>query len=140
MTEDQLSALLRTLHRHEQPPEGYVDQLIRNVHRRQREAVLQPLWKIAAERIHTFFGHHSMSPLAYAGAMMLVLSAGLALIGNLPPSAPVAAQLSATNAIPAKPAFGQPPLQGQQVSTRPELKRFVIDERPVTSERSTLSF
>ena len=56
LTEQQLQALLR-LKRHEQPPPGYFDDLLKNIHRRQREELLhQPAWKISLERLRTFFG------------------------------------------------------------------------------------
>jgi hypothetical protein len=76
MTEEQISALLR-LKRHELPPPGYFDRLLQDVHRRQRSELLrQPLWKIALERMQTFFGEHSMGPVSYAGAMATVLVVG----------------------------------------------------------------
>lgn len=99
MNEDQLSALLR-LKRHERPPAGYFEKLLQDVHRRQRAELLRrPLWKIAIERMQTFFGEHSMGNVSYAGAMAAVAVIGIALIGimapaktggNRPPSAPLA--------------------------------------------------
>ncbi len=86
MTEDQLSALLRTVKRYEQPPPGYFDRLLRDVHRRQRSELLQrPLWKIALERMQTFFGEHSMSPMRYASAMAGVVVVGVTAIAVLTP-------------------------------------------------------
>ena len=84
MTEDQqLSALLR-LKRYEQPPSGYYQKLLQDVHRRQRAELLKrPLWKIAVERLQTFFSEHSMSGLSYAGAMAAVAVAGLLAINTL---------------------------------------------------------
>lgn len=80
MTEEQLSALLR-LKRHEQPPPGYFDRLLDDVHRRQRAELLrQPLWKIAIERMQLFFSDHSMGGLQYAGSMATLLIVGIAAI------------------------------------------------------------
>jgi hypothetical protein len=86
MTEDQqqqkLSALLR-LKRYEQPPPGYFDKLLQDVHRRQRGDVLRrPAWKLLLERVQTFFSEHSMGYGAYAGAATAVVVAGLALFGS----------------------------------------------------------
>lgn len=86
MTEEQLTALLR-LKRYEQPPAGYYDTLLRDVQRRQREdALRQPAWRVAWERFGTFFSEHSMGHGTYAGAMALVLVAGVTAIGLLTPS------------------------------------------------------
>jgi hypothetical protein len=86
MTEDQkqqqISALLR-LKRFEQPPPGYFDKLLQDVHRRQRADLLRrPAWKLALERVQTFFSEHSMGYRAYAGAATAVVVAGLAVIGS----------------------------------------------------------
>src|ERR1700761_6064684 len=81
MTEEQLSALLR-IKRFEQPPPQYFDRLLQDIHRRQRAELLRrPLWKIAAERVQTFFSEHSMGHLSYAGALASVLVVGIAGIG-----------------------------------------------------------
>ena len=85
MTEEQLRALLR-VKRYEQPPPGYFDQLLRDIHRRQRAELLRrPLWKIALERMQTFFGEHSMSHASYAGAMATLLIVGVGVIGIVTP-------------------------------------------------------
>jgi hypothetical protein len=81
MNEEQLSALLR-IKRFEQPPPQYFDRLLQDIHRRQRTELLRrPLWKIAAERMQTFFSEHSMGHLSYAGALAGVLVVGVAGIG-----------------------------------------------------------
>jgi hypothetical protein len=80
MTEEQLSALLR-LKRFEQPPPQYFDQLLENVHRRQRAELLhRPLWRIGVERVQTFFSEHSMGNVSYAGAMAAALILGVGTI------------------------------------------------------------
>jgi hypothetical protein len=86
MTEDQqqqkLSALLR-LKRYEQPPPGYFDKLLQDVHRRQRADLLhRPAWKLWLERVGTFFSEHSMGYGTYAGAATAVVVVGLAIFGS----------------------------------------------------------
>ena len=84
MTEDQkLSALLR-LKRFEQPPAGYYEKLLQDVHRRQRAELLKrSLWSIGLERIQTFFSAHSMGNASFAGAMAAVAIAGVVGIGMI---------------------------------------------------------
>ena len=85
MTDEQLSALLR-LKRYEEPPPGYFGRLLGDVHRRQRADLLQrPLWRIALERMQTFFGEHSMGSLSYAGAMAGFVALGAVAIGLMTP-------------------------------------------------------
>src|ERR1700744_1431075 len=81
MTEEQLSALLR-IKRFEQPPPQYFDRLLQDIHRRQRAELLRrPLWKIAAERLQTFFSEHSVGNLSSAGALASALVVGVVGIG-----------------------------------------------------------
>ncbi|MGB8168077.1 MAG: hypothetical protein WCF18_11340 [Chthoniobacteraceae bacterium] len=85
MHDPRISALLR-LKRFEQPPPGYFDELLKEVHRRQRSELLhRPLWKIALERTQVFFSEHSMGSLSYAGAMAAVLVVGVTAIGLITP-------------------------------------------------------
>jgi hypothetical protein len=155
MTEEQLSALLR-LKRHEQPPPEYFDQLVRDIHRRQREELLhQPLWKIAVERVQTFFGEHSMGGLSYAGAMASILVLGTATIGLLTPggidSAPRSqmadagstrdvppAMISLAPAAPAQPVTLEAPAfpPAQAAPSLAGAPRYVIDARPASYEPS----
>jgi hypothetical protein len=86
MHDPRISALLR-LKRFEQPPPGYFDQLLSEVHRRQRSELLhRPLWKIAIERTQVFFSEHSMGNFSYAGAMAALLVVGVTAIGLLTPA------------------------------------------------------
>src|SRR4051794_33677071 len=107
MTEEQLSALLR-LKRDEQPPPGYFDDLLRAVHRRQREELLQrPLWRIAIERLQCFFGERTLAPVSYAGVLAAVAVAGVLPIRSIQPAPPVSASgvavASARRAAPERP-------------------------------------
>lgn len=98
MTEDQkLTALLR-LKRYEQPPAGYYERLLNDIHRRQRSELLRrSLWSIGIERLQTLFSAHSMGNVSFAGTMAAVALVGFAainMIGDAPqyavaPPAPV---------------------------------------------------
>lgn len=151
MTDEQLSALLR-LKRYEQPPAQYFDRLLADVHRRQRTDLLQlPLWKIAVERVQTFFGEHSMGHLSYAGALASVLVVGVTTIGLMTPGGSIERVEIAQNPPapraekfvsiePSKvPRLDVPPLLTAQpgsesVGARP---RYIIDARPVSYEQSS---
>lgn len=79
LDETQLQALLR-LKRFEQPPSGYFDGLLSQVHRRQREELLhRPAWRIAVDRVRAFF-----APLhidwAHTASMAALLVVGIAAI------------------------------------------------------------
>src|SRR5579871_6493569 len=111
MTEEQLSALLR-IKRFEQPPPQYFDRLLNDLHRRQRAELLRrPLWKIATERVQTFFSEHSMGHLSYAGALASVLAVGVTAIGVMTSggSAPVAvAKVEARKPVVSDSVAGEP--------------------------------
>jgi hypothetical protein len=153
MNDEQLSALLR-LKRFEQPPPQYFDRLLQDIHRRQRADLLQlPLWKIAIERMQTFFGEHSMGRLSYAGALASVLVVGLMTISVMTPGGSVQradAQLAAADLTPSSerllslqtarsaPSLESPSLQ----SSLPGLDsvaqpRYIMDARPVSYEPSS---
>jgi hypothetical protein len=72
LTEKQLQALLR-LKRHEQPPPGYFDDLLANIHRRQREELLRrPAWRIFVDRVRAFFASMDWNYAASMGAILLI--------------------------------------------------------------------
>jgi anti-sigma factor RsiW len=153
MTDEQLSALLR-VKRYEQPPAQYFDRLLQDVHRRQRTELLQrPLWKIAAERVQTFFSEHSMGHLSYAGALASVLVVGVATIGLITPGGSIERTSPSQNVAVNSPAdsekllslqASQPlPLQSPSLQTAQsglgtvgQKPRYVIDARPVSYEPS----
>jgi hypothetical protein len=156
MTDEQLTALLR-LKRFEQPPDGYFDRLVADIHRRQRAELLQrPLWKIALERVHTLFSEHSIGNLSYAGALAAALVVAAFLMTIATPSKPAIGP-SAIAKIPDKvPAITKAPSQPGSLLTltsepMPAMTlepsriptgrtiivngpRYVIDARPVSYE------
>ena len=156
MTEEQLSALLR-VKRFEQPPAEYFEQLLKDVHRRQRADLLQlPLWKIAVERVQTFFGEHSMSHLTYGGALASVLVVGVTTIGLMTTRQPGRPQIALDTPAPAsgshilqletsRPAFAldaSPSLQTAQAASAAFVSsasqpRYIMDARPVSYEVSS---
>jgi len=160
MTDEQLSALLR-LKRYEQPPKGYFDKLVIDIHRRQRAELLRrPLWKIALDRVHAFFGERSLGNLAYGGAMAAVALCGASLMGLLSPrnsgvvsGGPLLAEAStpATNAV-SHPVnllsldHAAPQLEDakfQVVTPRSggvRQPRYIIDSQPPSYEASTVKF
>ena len=159
MTEEQLTALLR-IKRFEQPPPQYFDRLLENVHRRQREELLQrPLWRIAVERVQTFFSEHSMGNVSYAGAMAAALVVGAGAIAVLMPGE-IEKQSFVAAVTPAQPKAGSLlTLQSRQAtipalpaafetqfspSSRTQLgkdRRYIIDARPASYEpEATIQF
>ncbi len=144
MTEEQLSALLRCVKRHEQPPPGYFDQLLRDIHRRQRSELLRrPLWQIAIDRVQTFFGEHSMSPASYATAMATVLVVGVAAIGVLSPSRlqrqeMLTAQNAPQNMATPQPQSLQQSLLPQPQSLLPQSQRTLTLQQPVSYQQNPL--
>lgn len=160
MTDEQLSALLR-LKRYEQPPAGYFDKLLSDIHRRQRAELLRrPLWKIAIDRVQSFFGERSLGNLAYGGAMAAVALCGAGLMGLLTTekgathSASTAlAEVSTPQVVPATTPVNLlslehsgPQLEAAKFQTvtpragRNRQPRYIIDSRPSSYEASTVNF
>ena len=152
MTEEQLTALLR-IKRFEQPPPQYFDRLLENIHRRQREELLQrPLWRIAVERVQTFFSAHSMGNVSYAGAMAAALVVGAGAIAVMMPgeiekqsfakvSTPIQAKAGSLLTLQSRPAttLALPATFETQLSqsTRAQFekdRRYIIDARPASYE------
>jgi hypothetical protein len=158
MHDPRISALLR-LKRHEQPPPGYFDRMLSEVHRRQRSDLLHlPLWKIALERMQVFFSEHSMGSLSYAGAKAVLHAAGIAIIGLMTPadshngnSGPVVEKQTARDPVhyvdagaanrtlilgPQSSAEAARLISQPRASLAPDIStpRYIMDTRPVSYE------
>lgn len=160
LTENQLQALLR-LKRHEQPPPGYFDDLLRNVHRRQREELLRrPAWRIFAGRVRAFFASMDWN---YAASMGAILVIGIAAIQIALPErqpAALAGTSTAPSPKPASPAAALPPMLALDMGNTPVFDirkaprvngvesrngiqvptRFAIEARPASYAPSQISF
>ncbi len=153
MTEEQLTALLR-IKRYEQPPEGYFDQLLKDVHRRQRAELLRrPLWRIALERVQTIFSEHSMGPIPYVAGLASMAVAGVVAIGLIAPAK--RGETVVLQSAEVRPAVTEKILTIQPMGTAPSLvgvspnstqvklapvgsrPRYVMDARPVSYESSS---
>lgn len=164
MTDEQLSALLR-LKRFEQPPDGYFDRLLQDVHRRQRSELLRrPLWRIAIDRVRTFFDEPSVGQLLSTGATAAVAVSLLSVAAFTSPlktarnaspptfaviEPPAAAEtrkpvnlLTLDNqTLPVRAALEEAPLRSLRSRAASERQpRYVIDARPASYEATPVSF
>jgi hypothetical protein len=155
LDEKQLQALLR-LKRYEQPPPGYFEDLLANIHQRQREELLRrPAWRIALERLRTFLTVPSMGNLAYGGAMAALLVTGVVAIRFALPGQPATNSTQyAANATPAGASVAQikeredslVPLDVLPAGVRtvqpinPNATRYIMDSRPVSYEQQQIRF
>jgi hypothetical protein len=87
MSPEQIQFLLRQRGRPEMP-EGYTEQLLKQLHEQQRSELLQrPVWRIASDRVSTFLSEHSLSTPRYALALAALVALCLGVIALLKPVA-----------------------------------------------------
>ena len=85
MSPEQIQLLLRQRGKPEMP-EDYTEQLLKQLHHRQRSELLhQSVWRIAADRISTFLSEHSLSTPKYALALAALVGLCLGVITLLKP-------------------------------------------------------
>jgi hypothetical protein len=85
MNPEQIQLLLRQREKPE-VPQGYTEQLLRQLHQRQRSEFLQQsLWRIAADRFSTLCSEHSLSTPKYALALAALVGICLGVIALLKP-------------------------------------------------------
>ena len=134
LNEKQLQALLR-LKRYEQPPPGYFDNLLSNIHQRQREEMLRrPAWRLAIERVKTFFQSLPVD-WRYAGTMAGILLTGIGLIQIAMPRQKMVKTVAGTPASVTTTTVQYQPaitLDNQGQKLLPPLQRIVVPTRPGT--------
>lgn len=87
MNPEQIQFLLRQRGNPEMP-EGYTEQLLQQLHQRQRSELLQQsVWRLAADRVGTFLSEHSLSTPKYALALAALVALCLGVISLLKPVA-----------------------------------------------------
>lgn len=135
LNEKQLQALLR-LKRYEQPPPGYFDALLSDIHQRQREEMLRrPAWRLAIERVSTFFQSLRVD-WRYAGTMAGILLTGIGIIQIAMPKHTTVPIVTAASpvALQTTPVQYQPAItldnQGQKLL--PPLQRIIVPTRSGT--------
>ena len=157
LTEQQLQALL-CLKRYEQPAPGYFDELLKNVHRRQREEMLRrPAWRLAVERLRALWASLQMD-WRYAGTMAGVVLVGVGAIRlSIPARNDVPAQFATANVsrqsspsdiaftlATARPEFdikkAKRPAQSTVIAGSQGPTRFVIDTQPASYETTQIRF
>jgi hypothetical protein len=136
LSEKQLQALLR-LKRHEQPPPGYFDDLLTNIHQRQREELLRrPAWRLFMDRLRGFFTSLDWN---YAAAMSMVLLVGLVTIQlALPTGQPKSSSALVGDAKPGSAKLSGAGGKLQPVKSGPT--RFVMDPMPASYESAPIRF
>ncbi len=133
------------LKRYEQPPREYFDNFLKEFHYRQRAELLKPsLTALILERFSAFLEECRVPGMAYAGATLVAVIAGIAILKEVPQTTP---QHSYTT------SYSQPPVTIEKVqpvslridtsdSSSPSLifpPSYLLQARPASHE-SPLSF
>ena len=152
LDEQQVQTLLR-LKRFEQPPPGYFERALEELHERQRAELLRTSgFQIWFEQILSGFNSFRVPRVAYAGAfgvfllLATLLGTGLWIPQAGPPqtSSTAVAQVSVTNT-PSRFAGGTYKLTGLEPANTPavvpslqpsdsSMPRYILDSRPVSYE------
>ncbi len=135
------------LKRYEQPHEGYFEEFLREFQFRQRAELLKPsLSAMLMERLHSLVSEIRVPAMAYAGAAVLAIIAGTAIIRQEPQATSprsYAASYSQTPVTiekmqPVSLRIYTPPIASQHASLQSP-PAFLLQARPATHE-SPLSF
>lgn len=140
------TAKLLRLKRYEKPPEGYFDDFMRDLHRRQRaDLVRRPTREVLWERLLSLAPTFHVPRLAYAAIVLMALSASVLIISQRPEAEPAVAATEAVT-IPSSFSLTTPnPVTISNalpaaVRTRAPLpSHYVLQPRPVNNEQP-LSF
>ncbi len=135
LSEKQLQALLR-LKRHEQPPPGYFDDLLSNIHRRQREDLLRrPAWRLFVDRLRGFFSSWDWN---YAATLGAILVLGIGAIQLALPAKKHTLPISNNLAGNVAPQKDKPTARNGQATPPPT--RFVMEPMPASYEPTPIRF
>ena len=115
MSPEQIQFLLRQRGKTEMPG-GYTEQLLQQLHHRQRTELLhQSVWRIASDRIATFLSEHSLSTPRYALGLAALVGLCLGVIALLKPVTGGAAVAKQERALKTEDSLRQK-VDAQQVS------------------------
>jgi len=115
MSPEQIRFLLRERGKTEMP-EGYTEQLLQQLHHRQRTELLhQSVWRIASDRVTTFLSEHSLSTPRYALGLAALVGLCGGVIALLKPVAGGAAMAKQDKAMKTEDPLRQR-VEAQQVS------------------------
>ena len=135
------------LKRYEQPHEGYFEEFLREFQFRQRAELLKPsLSAMLMERLHSLVSEIRVPAMAYAGAAVLAIIAGTAIIRQEPQSTSPRSYAASYSQTPVTIEKMQPvslridtPPNASQHASQQFPPAFLLQARPATHE-SPLSF
>jgi hypothetical protein len=140
------TAKLLRLKRYEKPPEGYFDDFMRDLHRRQRADVVQrPTREVLWDRLLSLAPTFHVPRLAYAAIAAMAISASLLIVGQRSTDAPAlasteAAATSTTFSLTSqKPVTISEALPASSRTGESLPSHYVLQKRPVSNEQP-LSF
>lgn len=140
------TAKLLRLKRYEQPPEGYFDDFMRDMHRRQRaDLVRRPTREVLWERLLSLAPTFHVPRMAYATIVAMAISASVLIVSQRPGETPALAVVNST-ASPSSFSLTSPrpvtisdALPASVQTGAPLPSHYVLQPRPVNNEQP-LSF
>jgi hypothetical protein len=115
MNPEQIRYLLKERGKKEMP-QGYTERLMQSLRERQRaEFLRQPVWRIAADRLTTLLGEHSVSTPQYALGLAALVALGVGVIALFKPNAGSPA-IAKQDRLPKSDEVFRPGVETRQVS------------------------